>query len=91
MPEVYFSIQLPDGGVQQCYSPSTVIRSHFQRDEILTVETFVARSRIALTEASERVRARYGYACTSALAQLSEIEELARRYEAAATIRILSL
>jgi uncharacterized repeat protein (TIGR04042 family) len=45
------------------------------------VADFVERSRTALNIASERVRAKYGYACSSALDQLQQIEELARRYD----------
>ena len=91
MPEVFFSVQLPDGQVEQCYSPSTVIRRHFRADETMTVTTFVDRSRVALHEASERVRERYGYACTSALSQLSQIERLATRYQPEDRVTITSI
>lgn len=91
MPEVIFTIRLPDGLTERCYSPSTVILQHFRADETLTIETFVTRSRIAFHQASERVRERYGYACTSALSQLAEIERLAGRYPADGPVTITSI
>ncbi len=91
MPEVFFTIRLPDGKTEQCYSPSTIIRRHFQADESMTVEAFIARSQVAFHEASERVRERYGYACTSALSQLTQIERLASRYQPGDCVTIASL
>jgi uncharacterized repeat protein (TIGR04042 family) len=41
---------------------------------------FVALSRRALTIASERVRARYGHACSLALGQLAAIESAAEKF-----------
>jgi uncharacterized repeat protein (TIGR04042 family) len=38
---------------------------------------FIDSSRIALTEASERVREKFGFACTAAAASLMQIEEWA--------------
>jgi uncharacterized repeat protein (TIGR04042 family) len=40
----------------------------------------VARSRTALNIASERVRAKYGFACSSAMDQLARIEAAAKTF-----------
>jgi uncharacterized repeat protein (TIGR04042 family) len=41
---------------------------------------FLARSRSALNIASERVRAKYGFACSSAMDQLARIETAAQTF-----------
>jgi uncharacterized repeat protein (TIGR04042 family) len=91
MPEIVLTIELPDGKALPCYSPSTIIRSHFQVGETLTVHEFVQRSRVAFAAASERVRARYGFACTAAAGQLAEIEAQSSLYAGDAEVRILSI
>jgi uncharacterized repeat protein (TIGR04042 family) len=91
MPEVFFTIELPDGKKQQCYSPSSIVRSYFRASDAMPVLEFIARSRTALSEASERVCAKYGYACASAGSQLAEIERLAGLYPADSLIRIVSV
>lgn len=77
MPETPFTVQLPDGSLQHCYSPSSVVRDYFQTGATLTAADFIDASRLALTEASERVRAKFGFSCSAAAASLSEIEEWA--------------
>jgi uncharacterized repeat protein (TIGR04042 family) len=91
MPEVIFTIQLPDGLTKKCYSPSTVVLDHFRRGEEMSVAEFAARSRKAFPAASERVRAKFGFACSSAAAQLANIEEWTRTYANDAKIRILPI
>ena len=91
MPEVVFTIQFPDGMNKECYSPSTVILKHFRQGEEMSVAEFLTRSRKAFPAASERVRAKFGFACTSAASQLANIEEWARSYAKDATIRILHI
>lgn len=75
MPEVYFRVRWPSGTEESCYSPSTVILEHLEAGRSYPVREFVQRARTALELASERVRARYGYACSSALDQLQVLEE----------------
>jgi uncharacterized repeat protein (TIGR04042 family) len=77
-----FHIRWPDGQPESCYSPSLVIKDYFEPGEIYELGDFLARSRSALTIASERVRARYGHACSLALGQLSRIEAAGARYRA---------
>lgn len=74
MPEMRFVIRWPDGRRESCYSPSLVVRDYFLPGENYGLDDFVARARTALTIASERVRAKYGHACSLALGQLAEIE-----------------
>ena len=91
MPEVFFTVELPDGATKECYSPSSVVRHYFVKGEEMPVMEFVRRSRHALAEASERVRAKFGFGCSSAAAQLSEIERWSRSYTHDAVIRIISI
>lgn len=75
MPEMHFRVRWPDGSPQRCYSPSLVVEDYLQPGETYTLDDFVERSRLALEIASERVRERYGFACTSAAAQITAIEQ----------------
>ena len=77
MPETPFTVTLPDGSFHACYSPSSVVRDYFTKDQVLQVSEFLTLSRKALNEASERVRAKFGFACTGATASLDEIEQWA--------------
>lgn len=74
MPEMRFHIRWPDGRAEACYSPSLVIKDYFAPGETYALADFLARSRAALTIASDRVKARYGMPCSLALGQLARIE-----------------
>jgi uncharacterized repeat protein (TIGR04042 family) len=74
MPEVHFRIQWPDGAVEQCYSPSSVISEHISPDTDYTVADFMNRTRRALAQASKRVEQIYGHPCSLALAQTARFE-----------------
>lgn len=74
MPEIFFRTSWPDGSSMRCYSPSLVVEDYFTAGASYPVADFVERSREALTIASDRVRAKYGFACTSAMSQLEAIE-----------------
>jgi uncharacterized repeat protein (TIGR04042 family) len=80
MPEMTFTVRWPDQTMTDCYSPSTIVKDYFSEGQSYPLPEFVALSRTALTMASERVRARYGYACSSALDQLTRIEHHARQF-----------
>lgn len=80
MPEMRFHIRWPDGAPERCYSPSLVIREHFEAGRSYALADFLDRSRTALTIASERVRARYGHPCSLALGQLARIEATGLRF-----------
>ena len=77
MPEMHFKIEWPNGVIEDCYSPSYVIEEHLSVGSAYAVDDFVARTRAALTIASERVLAKYGFECSSVLDQLRAIEERA--------------
>jgi uncharacterized repeat protein (TIGR04042 family) len=91
MPEIIFKIELPDNTTMDCYSPSSVVRSYFASGEQMSVTEFLARSRRAFVEASERVRAKFGFACSSAAAQLDTIEKTMRPFPSNSSIRILEI
>lgn len=80
MPVTHFRIQWPDRSEVDCYSPSSVIREYLTPGTSYALADFLERVRTALNIASERVRAKYGYACSSALDQLARLEEAARHY-----------
>lgn len=80
MPEMTFTVRWPDGSTQRCYSPSLVMHDYLTPGSDYAIPDFVERSRAALTEASDRVRAKYGFACSSAAATLHEIESAAKKF-----------
>jgi uncharacterized repeat protein (TIGR04042 family) len=77
MPEVHFEVRWPDGNQGTYYSPSTAIHAHLAAGESYTLPDFVERARAAMHAASERVRAKYGYTCYSAMDTLHRLEETA--------------
>ncbi len=91
MPEVTFTLQWPDGTVEGCYSPSTIVREYFAAGTQYPVADLLTRSRTAFGLASDRVAARYGYACSSAAAQLAKIEARARRFAPADIVTCLTI
>ncbi|MDF3831624.1 MSMEG_0570 family nitrogen starvation response protein [Cupriavidus basilensis] len=91
MPVTHFRVRWPDQSEATCYSPSSVVSEFFVAGQDYALEEFLVRARQALGSASERVRARYGYACSSAMDQLEQIESTAARFGAQpdATVRVL--
>jgi uncharacterized repeat protein (TIGR04042 family) len=77
MPEMHFTIEWPNGRRERCYSPSYVVEEYLSADAAYPVREFLERVTLALEIASERVRQRYGFACSSALEQLRELERSA--------------
>ncbi|MCP2178285.1 MSMEG_0570 family protein [Williamsia maris] len=86
-----FEVRWPDGAVENCYSPSLVMHDHLTAGASYTVAEFVDRSTTALSEASERVRAKYGFACTSAAATTHQIITSAARYPDGAKVDVVSM
>ncbi len=74
MPAMHFHLRWPDGREARCYSPSLVIKDYLVPDTAYALDDFLARAREALGIASERVRAKYGFACSMAMDQLAQIE-----------------
>jgi uncharacterized repeat protein (TIGR04042 family) len=88
MPEVHFRVQWPDAQTAVYYSPSTTVHAHFKTGESYPVSEFLARSRAAMQQASERVRMKYGYYCSSAMDTLQQIEATAEAYEGQPDARV---
>jgi len=80
MPEMRFLIRWPDGRAESCYSPSLVVKDYLVPGETYPLPDFIERSRAMLNIASERVRAKYGFACSSAMDQLARIETAAAAF-----------
>lgn len=78
MPEVRFTVRWPDGAEESCYSPSTAIKHHLQAGESYPLDEFLDRARKGLHAASDRVEAKFGFACSSAMDQLARIETAAK-------------
>lgn len=82
MPEIRFRVAWPNGQQELCYSPSLVVKEYFTPGTTYSVADFVARAETALTIASDRVKAKYGFACGLALGQLDSIKANAQQFEA---------
>ncbi|MDO9381089.1 MAG: MSMEG_0570 family nitrogen starvation response protein [Nocardioidaceae bacterium] len=80
MPEMTVTVRWPDGHQDDCYSPSLVMHDHLDEGTSYTVADFTERAVRALAEASARVQARFGFACSSAASTTAQITDRARRY-----------
>ncbi len=80
MPAMHFTVRWPDATETRCYSPSLVIKDYFAPGTRYPLPDFMASAREALHIASERVRAKYGFACSAAMDQLADLEQLAARW-----------
>ena len=92
MPVTHFHVRWPDGSETRCYSPSSVVREHLVPGQRYALGDFVHHAREALGIASERVRAKYGFACSQAMDQLADIESTAARFsgDAGATVAVIA-
>ena len=70
------------------YSPSTVIYDYLSPGNSLPVAELGQRARAALAEASERVRARYGFACTRTDEEQRRLEPWLERFGADELVHI---
>ena len=90
MPVMHFNVRWPDGSESRCYSPSVVIRDHLDSGASYPLPEFTKNVRTALEIASERVRAKFGFACSAAMDQLAEIEQTASRFEPSSQVLVVS-
>jgi len=79
MPEVHFTLRWPDGTAQRCVSPSRTIEHALTEGARYPCEELLGRTRSALQAGSERVRAKYGFACSAAAQQIDDLDDAARR------------
>lgn len=89
MPVMHFHVVWPDATETRCYSPSLVVQDYLQVGQSYPLPDFVQRCREALHIASERVRAKYGFACSQAMDQLAEIEQLAAPFHTQTDAQVL--
>ncbi len=89
MPEIRFRVAWPNGQHELCYSPSLVVKEYFTPTTAYSVTDFVERAETALTIASDRVKAKYGFACGLALGQLDSIKAKAQHFEASDMVTVI--
>ena len=77
-----FEVRWPDGSRREYYSPSLVVEDYLKPGEAYPLADFVGRSREALQQASDRVRAAYGMPCSLAAASRLSRENFATVPEA---------
>lgn len=80
MPEMTFAVRWPDGQQTSHYSPSLVMHDFLTVGGRYPVADFVGLTREALAIASDRVKAKYGFACTSAMHSEETIAATAEPY-----------
>lgn len=82
MPEMHFTVRWPDGGEHTCYSPSLVVQDYLTPGQRYPLVDFLQRTHDALSIASERVAAKYGFACSRAMDQWAAIAAHAQSFQA---------
>lgn len=80
MPERHFEIRWPDGEEETCYSPSSIISQYLEENKDYPLDEFISLAEDALNQASERVRRKYGYACSSAMDQLIKLKQTSGQF-----------
>ncbi|NHB92522.1 MSMEG_0570 family nitrogen starvation response protein [Photorhabdus cinerea] len=80
MPSVNFTVKWPDGKLTQYYSPSTVIYEYLSSGQRYPSTQFLHQVENGLHAASERVQARYGFSCSSAMDNLALIKRQAKLF-----------
>ena len=80
MPAIHYRLRWPDQTETSCYSPSTSIRNFFDSGQSYPLNEFLERIRAATRHGSDRVAARYGFACSAAADQLAAIESRATQF-----------
>lgn len=89
MPAIHFRLRWPDATVTRCYSPSRVIEDHLTPGMRYPLPVFMPVIRAAMNAASERVREKFGFACSLALDQLAAIEDAAARFDEHADVEMI--
>jgi putative flavoprotein involved in K+ transport len=81
MPEVHFTLRWPDGSAQRCVSPSRTIERVLAEGARYPCAELLGRTRWALEAGGERVRAKYGFACSASVQQIADLAAAARRLD----------
>lgn len=88
MPEVMLRLHWPDGDASNFYSPSTIVYEFIKPGDTLTIAELEHKGLLALKEASERVRARYGFACTRTDEEAVKLQKRLAMYGRADTVEV---
>ena len=80
MPAMHYRLRWPDASESLAYSPSLVIEDFFTPGEHYALDDFMQRVRAATAIANERVRAKFGFACSRASDQLADTEARAAAF-----------
>lgn len=80
MPVMHFDVRWPDASETHCYSPSLVIKDYLTPGQAYPLPQFMTLTTEALNIASERVRAKFGFACSAAMDQLAQLERMAAQF-----------
>jgi uncharacterized repeat protein (TIGR04042 family) len=91
MPAMHYTIRWPDASESLCYSPSLIIQDYFAPDRDYPLAEFLTKLREATAIANDRVRAKFGFACSRAGDQLATLEQRAQTFAASpnAAVRML--
>ena len=89
MPEVRLKLEWPDGQSSTLYSPSTVILEYLKPGDSMRVSELESLGVTALRAASERVRARYGFACTRTDEEESQLRQSIASYKPDQNVRVI--
>jgi uncharacterized repeat protein (TIGR04042 family) len=93
MPVVRFDVMWPDSTVMKCQSPSTVIRNFLHEGQAVSLAEFLQIAELGLSLASDRVREKYGFACSAAADQLEIIQSKASEFQglSSATVHVIRM
>lgn len=90
MPSMHYTLRWPDQTETTCYSPSLVIKDFFTAGTAYPLAEFLPRIREATQIASDRVQAKFGFACSRANDQLADIEQRAARFAPGLPVEMLA-
>lgn len=74
MPAMHYTLQWPDASRSVAYSPSLIIEDYLQPGADYALDDLLQRLREATAIANDRVRAKFGFACSRASDQLRDTE-----------------
>jgi uncharacterized repeat protein (TIGR04042 family) len=92
MPAMHYTLQWPDATETVAYSPSLIIEDYLQPGADYALDDFLQRIRAATAIANERVRAKFGFACSRASDQLLDTEQRVATFahQPAARVRVVA-